>query len=132
VEQRTHQLQLEIVERERMQQELLRAKEAAEQASEAKSRFLANMSHEIRTPLNGILGFTDYVVIHDRDLCESERRDYLRTIKKSGESLLILINNILDLSKIEAGQMEFEHVRFSPHGVIAEVISMLSPKSKSL
>lgn len=126
---RTKQLQEEIVQRERIQQELVRAKEAAEQASEAKSRFLANMSHEIRTPLNGILGFTDFVLIHDRDLVEVDRREYLKTIKKSGESLLVLINNILDLSKIEAGQMEFEKVRFSPHGVIAEVISILRPKA---
>ena len=130
VEQRTRQLQNEIVERERIQQELVRAKEAAEAASEAKSRFVANMSHEIRTPLNGILGFTDYVLMNDHDLAEADRRDYLRTIKKSGESLLVLINDILDLSKIEAGQMEFEKVHFSPHDVIAEVISILRPNAR--
>jgi signal transduction histidine kinase/HPt (histidine-containing phosphotransfer) domain-containing protein/ActR/RegA family two-component response regulator len=130
VEQRTRQLQNEIVERERIQSELVRAKEAAEAASESKSRFLANMSHEIRTPLNGILGFADYILMHDHELREADRRDYLRTIKKSGESLLVLINDILDLSKIEAGQMDFEKVRFSPHHVIAEVISILRPKAR--
>lgn len=130
VEQRTQQLQGEIVERERIQQELVRAKEAAEAASEAKSRFLANMSHEIRTPLNGILGFTDYILLHDHFLCESDRRDYLKIIKRSGEGLLALINDILDLSKIEAGQMDFEQVRFSPHDVIAEVVSILRSKAR--
>ncbi len=129
VEQRTRQLQEGIVQRELIQQELVRAKEAAEDASQAKSRFLANMSHEIRTPLNGILGFTDYVLIHDRNLSESNRRDCLRMIKKSGDSLLVLINDILDLSKIEAGQMDFEQVPFSPHDVIMEVVSMLRPKA---
>ena len=130
VEQRTQQLQGEIVQRETIQQELVRAKEAAEAASEAKSRFLANMSHEIRTPLNGILGFTDYILLHDYELREADRRDYLRIIKNSGEGLLVLINDILDLSKIEAGQMDFEQVRFSPHDIISEVISILRPKAR--
>ncbi|WP_010588469.1 ATP-binding protein [Schlesneria paludicola] len=130
VEQRTRELQDEISQRETIQQELVRAKEAAEAASLAKSRFLANMSHEIRTPLNGILGFADYIVIHDHSLKEADRRDYLRTIKRCGEGLLVLINDILDLSKIEAGQMDFERVRFSPHGVISDAISILRPKAR--
>ena len=123
------QLQQEITQREIIQQELVRAKEEAEAASEAKSRFLANMSHEIRTPLNGILGFTDYMLIHDRGLQEADRCESLRTIKRSGEGLLVLINDILDLSKIEAGQMEFEKLPFSPHAVLADVISFLRPKA---
>ena len=130
VEQRTRELQDEIQRRETIQQELVRAKEAAEAANLAKSRFLANMSHEIRTPLNGILGFADYIVIHDHSMQEADRRDYLRTIKRSGEGLLVLINDILDLSKIEAGQMDFERVRFSPHGVISDAISILRPKAR--
>ena len=130
VEQRTQQLQDEIVQRESMQQALVRAKETAESASESKSRFLANMSHEIRTPLNGILGFTDLILIHDHNLHPTDRRDYLKTIKKSGEALLVLINDILDLSKIEAGRMDFERVRFSPHDVISDVISFLRPKAR--
>ena len=130
VEQRTQQLQTEIIQRESIQQELVNAKEAAEAASESKSRFLANMSHEIRTPLNGILGFTDYVLVHDRSLTEQDRGNYLKTIKRSGECLLMLINDILDLSKIESGQMDFECVDFSPHGVIADVISFLRPKAR--
>ena len=130
VEHRTSQLLIEIVQRETIQQELVRAKEAAEMANNAKSRFLANMSHEIRTPLNSILGFTDYVLKHDRGILEEDRRDYLRTIKKSGENLLVLINDILDLSKIEAEKMDFERIRFSPHNIIAEVISILRPKAR--
>lgn len=130
VEQRTRELQDEISQRATIQQELVRAKEAAEAASLAKSRFLANMSHEIRTPLNGILGFADYILIHDHSLQKADRRDYLRTIKRCGEGLLVLINDILDLSKIEAGQMDFERVRFSPHGVISDAISILRPKAR--
>ena len=130
VDQRTQQLLDEILQREQMQHELVRAKESAEAASEAKSRFLANMSHEIRTPLNGILGFTDYILLHDHNIREADRCDYLRIIKKSGEGLLLLINDILDLSKIEAGQMDFEQVHFSPHSVIAEVTSILRPKAR--
>ena len=129
VEQRTHELQDEIDQRKAIELELVRAKEAAEAASESKSRFLANMSHEIRTPLNGILGFTDYLLIHDHKLPANDRCNYLRTIKRSGECLSVLINDILDLSKIEAGQMDFEKLRFSPHGVIADAISFLRPKA---
>ena len=129
VEQRTCELQEEVEERKRFQRELVLAKDAAEAASESKSRFVANMSHEIRTPLNGILGFTDYILTHDHRLSEVDRRDYLGTIRKSGEGLLVLVNDILDLSKVEAGQMEFERLRFSPHDVISEVISILRPKA---
>lgn len=129
VDVRTRELQEEIDQRKSVEQELVRAKEAAEAASESKSRFLANMSHEIRTPLNGILGFADYLLIHDHKLSATDRCNHLRTIKRSGECLSVLINDILDLSKIEAGQMDFEKLRFSPHGVVADVISFLRPKA---
>ena len=99
------------------------AKDAAESASRSKSEFLANMSHEIRTPLNSILGFTELlrrgVGFSDQD------RAHLDTISSSGRHLLTLINDILDLSKIEAGHFEFEQIRCSPHQIISEVLSTL-------
>ena len=93
----------------------------AEAASRAKSEFLANMSHEIRTPLNGVLGFAD-LLLKDADQGDpAVRQDYLATIKSSGGHLLTLLNDILDLSRIEAGKLALERLRCSPHQVIAQV-----------
>ena len=86
-------------------------KEAAQEASEAKSMFLANMSHEIRTPLNGIVGFTE--LLKDTGLKE-EQQEFVEIIEKSSENLLEIINNILDLSKIESNKLEIEDVIFNP------------------
>jgi signal transduction histidine kinase/DNA-binding response OmpR family regulator len=109
---------------ERMNADFYEAKDAAEAANRAKSAFLANMSHEIRTPLNGILGFAD-VLLKSNDLSEAERNDYLKTITRSGRHLLGIINDILDLSKVEAGQMEFHSEPCAPHVLIADAISIL-------
>ena len=86
-------------------------KTVAEDANKAKSIFLANMSHEIRTPLNGIIGFTE--LLKNTDLDE-EKRDYVDTIEKSSENLLTIINNILDVSKIESNKVELEDILFNP------------------
>jgi len=130
VKERTAQLRTEIAERERTQEELIRAKDAAEAASRAKSEFLANMSHEIRTPLNGVLGFTELLRKGADGGDEAERQDYLQTIRTSGRHLLNLINDILDLSKVESGRMEVERIRCSPHHVIAEVVSVLRARAQ--
>ena len=107
---------------------LLEQKTVAEIANHEKSHFLANMSHEIRTPLNGIMGFTD--VLRRGVGSKAEQRDYLDVIYKNGEHLLSLINDILDLSKIEAGRMEYEKRNYSPHKIISEVLSTMRVQAK--
>jgi signal transduction histidine kinase/ActR/RegA family two-component response regulator len=125
VEERTAELRQEITEREKAQVALVAAKEAAEAANVAKSRFLANMSHEIRTPLNAILGFTELLRLNADEGNEAERQDFLGTIYASGQHLLSLINDILDLSKIEADRLEVECIPCIPQQIISEVISLL-------
>ncbi len=113
----------DITSRQQAADAMRSAKEAAEAASYAKTAFLANMSHEIRTPLNAMLGFTD-VLVSQTD-ATPQQRDYLQTIHDSGRHLLTLINDVLDLSKIESGQMQVEKVRCSPHEMIDATISIL-------
>jgi CheY-like chemotaxis protein len=106
--------------------ELNLSKQIAEEATSAKSAFLATMSHEIRTPLNGIIGMADLGLMDD-DI-SSPQRERLLDIKNSGESLLDIINEILDISKIEADKLELEEIEFSLREVLEKVVNLLSVK----
>ncbi|MDD2880189.1 MAG: ATP-binding protein [Rhodoferax sp.] len=104
--------------------ELVTATDAALAASRAKSRFLATMSHEIRTPMNGILGMAQMLLVPG--LPDSKRQDYAQTILSSGQTLLSLLNDILDLSKIEAGKLQLERTPFAPDALLHEVVALFA------
>jgi signal transduction histidine kinase len=109
-------------------QELIAAKEKAEESDRLKSAFLANMSHEIRTPMNGILGFAD--LLKEPGLSGEEQQAYINIIEKSGNRLLNIINQIVDISKIEAGLMEKDISKSNINDHIDYVYSFLNPKRK--
>ncbi|MBI3774934.1 MAG: response regulator [Gammaproteobacteria bacterium] len=117
---------------QKQEETLVSAKQAAESANIAKSRFLANMSHEIRTPMNGILGMAQLLMMPN--LQESQRGDYTRTILSSGQTLLVLLNDILDLSKVEAGKLQLEAKIFEAGQLLQEtqILFVEAAASKNL
>jgi PAS domain S-box-containing protein len=119
----------DVTQMEENKVELSKAKESAEAANQAKSVFLANMSHDIRTPMNAILGFTE-LLRRGYSKSEADARKYLETIYSSSKHLLDLINDILDLSKVEAGALDVEQITCAPHLLVREVITVLGVKAR--
>jgi signal transduction histidine kinase/ABC-type phosphate/phosphonate transport system substrate-binding protein len=116
------------IQRTRKEEEVAKARDEAEGANRVKSEFLANMSHEIRTPMTAILGFADILL---ENVTNGEQLDAVAIIKRNGEHLIGILNDILDLSKIEAGKFEIEKISCSPCKILAEVVSLMRVQAEA-
>lgn len=118
---------IDITKQKELELELIKAKEVAEASTKAKEMFLANMSHEIRTPMNAIMGMSNQL---GKSSLNAEQQFYLNTINSAADNLLIIINDILDLSKIEAGKLTVENIGFEPKAVIERVMQVMVHKAE--
>ncbi len=123
---RTIDLEAEVANRKKTELELIKAKDVAEAASKAKSEFLANMSHELRTPLNGVIGMTELLLASG---LQPRQMHFARTAKLSADTLLSLISDILDLSKVESGKLEIEHVEFNLIEAVESVVDLVAHRA---
>ncbi|MBI1324070.1 PAS domain S-box protein [bacterium] len=114
--------------RKQTQEALIVAKEQAEAANRSKSEFLANMSHEVRTPVAAVIGYAEMLM--DAELPEAEAQQAIRAIRRNGDHLLTILNDILDLSKVESGKLELERIPYSPWDLIREVESLLRVRAE--
>ncbi len=115
----------DVTAQKRFEKELIEAKSKAEEAMRAKQQFLSNMSHEIRTPLNAIIGFTNVIT---KTQLDEKQKEYINAIKSSGDSLIVLINDILDLAKVDAGKMTFEKAPFNLLDSISSITRLFELK----
>jgi two-component system sensor histidine kinase/response regulator len=118
-----------VIIRQRAEEDLQRAKASAESANRAKSEFLTTMSHEMRTPMNAILGMADLL---SESSLRDEQRDYVRIFQKAGANLLDLINDILDLSKVESGHVELESIGFDLGALLEKIIEMMVSRAQTV
>ncbi|MBO6897671.1 MAG: response regulator [Shimia sp.] len=121
-------IERDVTESRKLAEQMSKARQAAEEGARAKAEFLANMSHEIRTPLTGVIGMAD--LLSETNLDEDQGR-YTDTIRGSSQALMAIINDILDLSKLDAGRMELHPVSFSPRACLQETLDLLMPAARS-